>query len=249
MPIRRPTGCRASRRIGAEVIIHGPAGRRRLAIADFIMGVFEIALATGRDPRGRAHSPAVGRRARFGFYKICRKTGELAQAIGAVLHDPGTRGLPRRHRRDRSDARSSIADAASLFEGAIPARAPARVRRAAATASARGTRAWPTVSTNADSRRRLAARIRRGRPAVKHDPPDRQRQSRHRRTSSRARSLADFLRETLVLTGTHLGCEHGVCGACTLLGRRRAGARPASPMPSPATAPTSRRSKGSTTTR
>jgi carbon-monoxide dehydrogenase small subunit len=29
--------------------------------------------------------------------------------------------------------------------------------------------------------------------------------------------LADFVRETLLLTGTHLGCEHGVCGACTLL--------------------------------
>jgi aerobic carbon-monoxide dehydrogenase small subunit len=28
--------------------------------------------------------------------------------------------------------------------------------------------------------------------------------------------LADFLRETLGLTGTHIGCEHGVCGACTL---------------------------------
>ncbi len=30
-------------------------------------------------------------------------------------------------------------------------------------------------------------------------------------------TLADFLREELGLTGTHLGCEHGVCGACTLL--------------------------------
>jgi aerobic carbon-monoxide dehydrogenase small subunit len=29
-------------------------------------------------------------------------------------------------------------------------------------------------------------------------------------------SLADFLREYLKLTGTHLGCEHGVCGACTV---------------------------------
>jgi len=31
------------------------------------------------------------------------------------------------------------------------------------------------------------------------------------------RTLADFLRDDLSLTGTHLGCEHGVCGACTVL--------------------------------
>ena len=31
------------------------------------------------------------------------------------------------------------------------------------------------------------------------------------------RSLADALREDCGLTGTHLGCEHGVCGACTIL--------------------------------
>lgn len=31
------------------------------------------------------------------------------------------------------------------------------------------------------------------------------------------RTLADFLRDELGLTGTHLGCEHGVCGACTVL--------------------------------
>ena len=30
-------------------------------------------------------------------------------------------------------------------------------------------------------------------------------------------TLADFLRQRLELTGTHLGCEHGVCGACTVL--------------------------------
>jgi carbon-monoxide dehydrogenase small subunit len=31
------------------------------------------------------------------------------------------------------------------------------------------------------------------------------------------RSLADLLRDDLGLTGTHVGCEHGVCGACTVL--------------------------------
>jgi len=30
-------------------------------------------------------------------------------------------------------------------------------------------------------------------------------------------TLADFLRNDLRLTGTHLGCEHGICGACTIL--------------------------------
>ena len=37
------------------------------------------------------------------------------------------------------------------------------------------------------------------------------------RTVSARRSLAEFLREDLGLTGTHVGCEHGVCGACTVL--------------------------------
>ena len=31
------------------------------------------------------------------------------------------------------------------------------------------------------------------------------------------KTLADFLRDDLSLTGTHLGCEHGVCGACTII--------------------------------
>jgi aerobic carbon-monoxide dehydrogenase small subunit len=37
------------------------------------------------------------------------------------------------------------------------------------------------------------------------------------RTVEARRTLADFLRDDLRLTGTHLGCEHGVCGACTVL--------------------------------
>ena len=39
----------------------------------------------------------------------------------------------------------------------------------------------------------------------------------HSATVEPRKTLADFLREDCRLTGTHLGCEHGVCGACTVI--------------------------------
>ena len=39
----------------------------------------------------------------------------------------------------------------------------------------------------------------------------------YRREVETRLTLADFLRHELELTGTHVGCEHGVCGACTVL--------------------------------
>jgi len=39
----------------------------------------------------------------------------------------------------------------------------------------------------------------------------------YERTVEGRLTLADFLRHEIGLTGTHLGCEHGVCGACTIL--------------------------------
>lgn len=39
----------------------------------------------------------------------------------------------------------------------------------------------------------------------------------YERTINARMTLVDFLREELDLTGTHIGCEHGVCGTCTIL--------------------------------
>ncbi len=41
--------------------------------------------------------------------------------------------------------------------------------------------------------------------------------SEHRHAVDVRKTLADFLRDDCGLTGTHLGCEHGVCGACTVV--------------------------------
>jgi carbon-monoxide dehydrogenase small subunit len=41
--------------------------------------------------------------------------------------------------------------------------------------------------------------------------------NRYESTVEVRKHLGDFLREDLELTGTHLGCEHGVCGACTVI--------------------------------
>ena len=101
--------------IGAEVLISGPAGRRSLAIADFVTGVFEVALAPG-EVLDAVRIPRLSRRARWGFYKICRKTGELAQAIGAVLYDP-ERAVCRAAIGATEAAPIVLADATSLFGG------------------------------------------------------------------------------------------------------------------------------------
>ncbi|MEU6263226.1 (2Fe-2S)-binding protein [Saccharopolyspora shandongensis] len=45
---------------------------------------------------------------------------------------------------------------------------------------------------------------------------------RYQRSVPARTSLADFVRDSLGLTGTHLGCEHGVCGSCTVLRDGRA---------------------------
>jgi carbon-monoxide dehydrogenase medium subunit len=79
--------------LGAEVVIASAAGRRRVPVASFVRGAMDTALAPDELLAG-VRIPKLSPRARFGFHKICRKTGEFAEAIGAVAHDPG-RGLVR----------------------------------------------------------------------------------------------------------------------------------------------------------
>ena len=101
--------------MGAEVMLRGPGGARRLSIEDFVTGVFEVALAPGEILEA-VRIPRLSRSARWGFCKICRKTGELAQAIAAVLYDP-ERSVFRAVIGATESMPVVVADAASLFSG------------------------------------------------------------------------------------------------------------------------------------
>jgi carbon-monoxide dehydrogenase medium subunit len=73
--------------LGAEVAIIGAAGRRRVPLSSFVRGALDSELAPG-EMLAAVRVPRFPREARFGFHKICRKTGEFADAIGVVAAIP-----------------------------------------------------------------------------------------------------------------------------------------------------------------
>ena len=220
--------------LGAEVWIEGPAGARAEPLPSFIRGPFATTLGEGevltavRVPRP---SPA----ARLGYCKLSAKRGEFAQALAVVFEDP-----EREERRavvgaierpplivDGEGAfPETVAGAQALLSARLPAGPGGRIH---AAALARATRALARQGSN----RRAAgavSRIRseRGNGSIPDAGAQRERTAppgvrlvvngRQVEGAPEPRThLADFLRERLHLTGTHLGCEHGVCGACTVL--------------------------------
>jgi carbon-monoxide dehydrogenase medium subunit len=73
--------------LDATAIVCGALGERRGPVAQFVAGAFQPALGDD-EILAAIEIPAPSAAARWGFVKICRKTGEFAQAIAAVLHDP-----------------------------------------------------------------------------------------------------------------------------------------------------------------
>ena len=105
--------------LGAKVTLRSLTGARDLAIADFVTGALESALQPGEIVEA-VRVPAMTPSAKWGYVKACRKTGEFAHAIAAVLIDPESAG-----------ARAVIGaveappivlgDAAALFGGRVTA--------------------------------------------------------------------------------------------------------------------------------
>ena len=211
--------------LDAEMDIAGPGGRAQRSCGRVLRR------ACGR-PRSsptscssvcasRCGAPAAG----FAVEEVARRHGDFALAgcacavqvddgrvsrasIGSVRRRRRRRCAPTRPRR-RSSAACPAArrdgDRAARQRRAGPARRPARIGDAASPAGR--VRSSPA---------RWHGRSRR--PAVSEMSVSMTVNGvAHTICVEPRKTLADFLREDCRLTGTHLGCEHGVCGACTVL--------------------------------
>jgi len=77
----------------AECLIVGTSGNRKMFVDQFITGAYKTALADD-ELLDAIRVPRVSTNGTSGFYKVCRKAGEFATAIGAVVSDP-ERGILR----------------------------------------------------------------------------------------------------------------------------------------------------------
>ena len=71
----------------ARIHIRGVGGERNVRMQDFTHAAYTTTVARDEIVT-RIEIPRTSGRARFGFHKLCRKTGELTEAMGAVLVDP-----------------------------------------------------------------------------------------------------------------------------------------------------------------
>jgi aerobic carbon-monoxide dehydrogenase medium subunit len=79
--------------LGASVTLRGLDGERTIPVEDYMLGALEADLRPG-ELLVSVKAPRLSRSAQWGYYKICRKIGEFAHAIGAFVVDP-ERGICR----------------------------------------------------------------------------------------------------------------------------------------------------------
>lgn len=103
--------------LGAKVTLRSVAGARDLLIEEFVTGALECALRPGEIVEA-VRVPAMTPSARWGYVKACRKIGEFAHAIAAVLIDP-EQATARAVIGALDGAPVVLSDAAALFDGRV----------------------------------------------------------------------------------------------------------------------------------
>ncbi len=103
--------------LGATLTLRSADAARHVAIKDFVLGALETSLRQGEIVES-VRVPAMPATARWGYAKSCRKPGEFAHAIGAVLIDPNA-AMARVVIGAIEAAPIVLADAGELFGGTI----------------------------------------------------------------------------------------------------------------------------------
>jgi carbon-monoxide dehydrogenase medium subunit len=103
--------------LGATLTLRGSAGARKVAMKDFVTGALESCLQPG-EMVVTIHVPERSGSAHWGYVKSCRKTGEFAHALGAVMIDPDA-GTARIVIGAIDAAPIAITNAETLFGGRI----------------------------------------------------------------------------------------------------------------------------------
>lgn len=102
--------------LGAEVLVVGPGGKRTVPVAELMLGMFMTTLEPAEIIEA-VRIPKLSPGARWGYYKLCRKAGEFAQASAAVVRDPA-RNVVRVVVGATGGAPIVVADAAALMTDA-----------------------------------------------------------------------------------------------------------------------------------
>ena len=226
----------------AELVVAGPAGSRVVAAEDFFAGWFTTTLAVD-EILTAVEIPLDGVGA-WGFEELARRHGDFATVLAAVMVDRNADGVVTDSRIvlggvGPSAVRSKSAEAAlqgTVGVAGIELAAAAAPNDCSPTNDVHASAEYrSTVATVLVERALLSALER---PELQ-GPAEAQPQAvigsarigeaisevavvvngmaQTLAATPDRRLLADWLRDDLDLTGTHLGCEHGVCGACTVL--------------------------------
>ena len=152
--------------------------------------------------------PKLSAAARYGYYKFCRKTGEFPDASAAAVFDPES-GAARLYVGALSGPPQALDGlAAKLARQGASAATEAAIAEAVAQSPGRNLASGGCAarwSRARSSRSRAMTTVAMTLNGARSSPTSSPKPSRR------------LLRDSQRLSGTHLGCEHGVCGACTVL--------------------------------
>ena len=210
----------------ALIFITGKAGSRVLRAQDFFLGALTTALQPD-ELITEIRLPLWPSTRRWGFEEFARRRGDFALAAVAVFYDEDGLGRSKDAHIGvigASNRPLRIKEAEALLNGR--ALTEALMVEAGCAVSA-AVNPFDDIHASAAYRRALAGTLTeralvaggRRRPMTQTTLPTRFTvNGKPAEVSVPARmTLADCLRHQLRLTGTHLGCEHGVCGACTVI--------------------------------